>query len=150
MPTTRIAVGFEIPGDAPGSKTWKKQKDWDRAEGFDDYDWNTVELPESQAKRLYCCAAVELFDGQDEHEKASHFPHCDKCPICIQARLTARPAFRIDKELTPSPADQHEISIDLGDISAHPDCDGCRWIFYGVEGHTDWAHANLLKQGPRQ
>ena len=73
-----------------------------------------------------------------------HFPHCDKCPICIQARLTARSAFRIDKELTPSPTDEYQVSIDLGDHSSHPDCDGNRWIFYGVEGHTDWGHAEPI------
>ena len=127
-----------------GSKTWKKQKDWDRAEGFDYFDWSTVELPEMQ-KKVYCCAAVTEFEGPEEHECSSHFPYSDRCPICIQARLTARSAFRIDKELNPSPTDEYQVSIDLGDLGvSNPDCDGNRWIFYGVEGHTDWGHAEPI------
>ncbi len=117
---------------------------WDRAEGFDDCDWSTVELPEMQ-KKVYCCAAVTEFEGQEEHECSSHFPYSDLCPICIQARLTARSAFRIDKELNPSPTDEYQVSIDLGDLGvSNPDCDGNRWIFYGVEGHTDWGHAEPI------
>ena len=131
---------FRMPKRKPTSVTWEPAEPLQCGNC-------TVELPRlpKMPKKVFCCAAVtELFEGQEEHEAMCHFPHCDKCPICIQARLTARSAFRIDKELTASPTDEYQVSIDLGDHSSHPDCDGNRWIFYGVEGHTDWGHAEPI------